>query len=232
MNKFAGPAQQEFRELARQRPSPYKICWNKVPDKITKRLKKGTWLKKKDRCRLIRLIVEQVIDYNPKVERVYFGEVAKMMLAKYTKALHDRNGEETSCSFYASKLKCRFDEERRDASLRGKSAAPKIPEAHGCIQWRVPVEEQTRRAKNNTKAKLVQMFANTAKKDWQWKQILTDMNDCYGLQRKTLTVKPSLSEEAEETQDSLRCNQRPLFRLLKSGHIYSSLRECRGTLSG
>lgn len=123
---------------------------------------------------------------NQDVSRTFFTTVAESMVAKYPHALHDRNKSLTSCKYMAQKLKFRYDEEMRAFKVKSSIEAPNIPEAHGCVRWRVKITPEQRVDMENRKIIMSEIFSNTLVKDWPWEEIETHLLETFPLQREDI----------------------------------------------
>lgn len=157
-----------------------------MPRGIINQLEEGQWLSKSDRCLLIRLVVRDVMTENPNVSRGMFQQVAETMVAKYPHALHDRNKCLTDCNYLDQKLKFRFDEEMRAYRVKKSNEAPNIPEAHGCVRWRVRITPAERDQMLLKKEVMAQIFNTTLVNDWSWDDIMRNLIETYPLQREDI----------------------------------------------
>lgn len=134
---------------------------------------------------MIRLIVSDVLNERPEVPRTFFKEVARSMVRQYPTALHDRNKSLTDCQYMEQKLKFRYDEQTRAFKVKAGNEAPNIPEAYGCVRWRVKMSAAERESMMEKRTQLVEWYDDPPR-DWTWETILTELRITFPLQREEI----------------------------------------------
>jgi len=171
---------------------------------------KGEWLEKSDRCAVVTSIVKDVLHEDASFPRNGFTKIAEAMVAKYPSTFQDRgaNTKQLSCTYYSNKLKFRYDEIMRSRKNKDKNECPNIPQAYGCVRWRVATLPEPREDLLKRKEEMADIFLNFSRKDWDWDLIQDHMKATFGLQREDINSqtppKPPRKGQRQVTQPEPR----------------------------
>ena len=157
-------------------------------------MKAGNALSNNQINRVVYIIVDDVIDKKPNLDRKFFCAVATQMTSKFPNAFRDivlKGKIARRLSSYGKlvyKLKNRYDNTRRKQErTRLQVEAPSIPEAYGCLQWQVinlPNDETEETLQE--KQERLRAIYNEGLRNWNWGVIKELMSATYCLQRRLI----------------------------------------------
>lgn len=148
-------------------------------------------LKKDQRIRLVQVIVKETRHKYPNICRDEFKGIAARMVTKYPRSLKDagkKGQDQIGSSFIEKKLKNRWDEELRAQKKKAANEAPNVPQAYGCVRWRVQIAQNTRPDLEKTREELKTTFNEVRSREWIWRDILDKMEQTYAVQREDINT--------------------------------------------
>lgn len=159
-----------------------------MPAATLEKCDKGQWLDKAERCAVVFNIVQDVLHEDASFPRTGFNKIAEAMVAQHPNTFQDRGKDvkPLSCLYYTNKLKFRYDEVLRSRKNKDKNECPQIPQAYGCVRWRVATLPEPREDLLKRKQEMAEIYSNSRRKDWDWDLIQDHMQATFGLQREDI----------------------------------------------
>lgn len=146
-------------------------------------------LKRNERIRLVQVIVKETRTKYPNIRRDEYKGIAERMVRKYPRSLKDAGkGKSVESSFLEKKLKTRADEEVRAEKKKAANEAPNVPQAYGCVRWRVQIPQNSRQELDTIREELESTFNELRSRDWDWRGILEKLEATYALQREEINA--------------------------------------------
>lgn len=135
-------------------------------------------------------IVQDVMFEDPSFPRCGFSTIAEALVTKYPNTFQDKcpagSRPSLKCSYYSNKLKFRFDEVIRSKKKKNENECPNIPQAYGCVRWRVATLPEPREVLLQKKDEMLDMYNSIPNKEWNWDTINSHLKATFGLQREDI----------------------------------------------